>query len=63
MNEKLKEYCKNYNYIFFDVYENYVDDKGYLNPMYSDNNCHIDNPVFIIEKLKSIINEHGIKSN
>jgi hypothetical protein len=63
MNKKLKEYCDTYDYIFFDIYEKYVDDKGYLNPMYSDNNCHIDNPIFIIEKLKTIINEYAIKDN
>lgn len=63
MNKKLKEYCDTYDYIFFDIYEKYVDDKGYLNPTYSDNNCHIDNPIFIIEKLKTIINEYTIKSN
>lgn len=56
MNQKLKEYCKLYNYIFFDVYDKYINDKGYLNPTYSDTNCHIKDPIFIREKLIKILN-------
>ena len=54
MNQRLKELCKAHGYIFFDVYEKYVDEKGYLNPSYSDGNCHIHNPIFMIEKLKEL---------
>ena len=50
----LKELCKTHGYIFFDVYEKYIDEKGYLNPSYSDGNCHIHNPIFMIEKLKEL---------
>jgi hypothetical protein len=56
MNQKIKEYCVLYGYIFFDIYDNYTNDKGYLNPTYSDANCHIKDPVFIREKLIKIIN-------
>ena len=54
MNEKLKEFCGIYGYIFFDIYDKYVDDEGFLNPVYSDGNCHIKDPIFIIEKLQNL---------
>ena len=56
MNKKLKEFCDLYGYIFFDVYDQYEDEEGFLNPIYSDGNCHIKDPIFIIDKLKKIIN-------
>jgi len=55
MNKKLKEYCEKYNFIFFDIYERYVDELGYLNKLYHDNNCHIKDPIFIREKILEII--------
>ena len=56
MNQKLKEYCDLYGYVFFDVYDKYTNDRGYLNPTYSDTNCHIKDPIFIQEKLIKILN-------
>ena len=61
MNTKLEEYCETYNYTFFDIYEKYIDEKGYINPIYSDGNCHINDPIFMTEKLKYIINEEHYK--
>lgn len=55
MNQKLEEYCQKYGYIFFDVYNKYIDEKGFLNEMYHDNNCHIRDPIFIKEKLIEIL--------
>jgi hypothetical protein len=61
MNTKLEEYCETYKYTFFDIYEKYIDEKGYINPIYSDGNCHINDPIFMTEKLKYIINEEHYK--
>jgi hypothetical protein len=40
-NSKIKENCEKYNYIFFDIYDKYVDENGFLNPSLSDGNVHI----------------------
>ena len=53
-NECLKEKCKVNNWIFFDVYNSYCDNNGYLNKKLSDGNVHIANGVFI----KKFINDY-----
>ena len=40
-NQKLKEYCNKYNYKFFDIYNMYADNNGYLNQAYSYDGCHL----------------------
>lgn len=50
-NKKLKEYCKKYNYYFFDVYNKYCDNNGYLNKELSDDNVHIRQSDFIYNHL------------
>ena len=46
-NKMLKEYCILHNFIFFDVYNNYTDENGFLSKKLSDGNVHIRNGVFI----------------
>ena len=46
-NKMLKEYCILHHFIFFDVYNNYTDENGFLNKRLSDGNVHIRNGVFI----------------
>ena len=48
-NKKLKEKCIEKNYIFFDVYDNYCDDNGYLIKDLSDGGVHISNGYYIRE--------------
>jgi lysophospholipase L1-like esterase len=55
-NEKLKEKCIEYNYIFFDIYEKYVDENGFLNKKLSDDNVHINNGIHI----NNFIKEHNL---
>jgi len=49
MNSKLREHCKNKDYIFFDIYNSYVDKSGFLNKKLKDASVHIKNPVYIIK--------------
>lgn len=46
-NEKLKEKCIEQNFLFFDVYNNYTDENGFLRRDLSDDNVHIGNGVYI----------------
>jgi hypothetical protein len=40
-NQQLKVKCEEYGYLFFDVYDEYVDSAGFLNRALSDNHMHI----------------------
>ena len=51
-NKKLKEYCVKYNYIFFDVYDKYTDEDGFLNTKLSDGAIHIGDGTFINDFIK-----------
>uniref|UniRef100_A0A6C0JP95 SGNH hydrolase-type esterase domain-containing protein n=1 Tax=viral metagenome TaxID=1070528 RepID=A0A6C0JP95_9ZZZZ len=55
-NKILKEKCNENNYIFFDVYDKYIDEKGFLKKDLSDNNVHIKNGIHIT----NFINENKI---
>lgn len=46
-NKLLKQKCKENNWIFFDIYDFYIDDNGFLNKKFSDNNVHIKNGLYI----------------
>lgn len=52
-NKKIKEKCGEYNYIFFDIYQKYCDDNGYLNKELSDGHVHINNKIYIEEFIKT----------
>jgi hypothetical protein len=46
-NEKLKQTCFEYKFLFFDVYNKYIDSNGFLNRSLSDGNVHIRDGVYI----------------
>jgi len=48
-NSKIKEYCELFNYTFFDVYDKYIDENGYLLKKYSDDHVHINDHTFFKE--------------
>lgn len=51
-NKKLKEKCIENGYIFFDVYNNYADEHGFLRKDLSDDNVHIRDGVHIRNFIK-----------
>ena len=57
MNQKLKEKCLETGLRFFDVYNKYINNDGFLTSELSDNNCHIKNNIHIKEELIKILDE------
>lgn len=53
MNEKIKEYCKLYSFIYFDIYDKYAGNRGFLKKELSDDNCHIRDSIYIEEFIKT----------
>ena len=51
-NLKLKEKCVEKKYIFFDVYQHYMDENGFLRKDLSDGNVHIGNGIHIRNFIK-----------
>lgn len=51
-NKKIKEYCIKYNYIFFDIYDKYIDENGFLNKDLSDGHVHIKDGIHITNFIK-----------
>lgn len=49
MNYTIKKYCNTSNIVFFDVYDKYCCNEGFLDEKLSDNNVHISNPKYISE--------------
>lgn len=58
-NNKLKEKCLENNFLFFDVYNKYLDKNGFLNKELSDNNVHIKDGIHI----SNFINENILYDN
>ena len=55
-NKKLKKKCIEKEYIFFDVYNNYIDENGFLRKDLSDSTVHIGNGIYI----NNFINKNNI---
>ena len=55
-NKCLKDKCNENKWIFFDVYDSYCDNNGFLNKKYSDGDDHILNSCFI----KKFINDNHL---
>jgi hypothetical protein len=54
-NKKLQEKCIEKEYIFFDVYNDYIDENGFLRKELSDGNVHIRNGLYISNFMKEHI--------
>ena len=51
-NKKLKEKCSEKNMVFFDVYDKYIDENGFLRKDLSDDIVHIKNGIHIANFIK-----------
>ena len=51
-NKKLKEKCIENYYIFFDIYDHYTDEYGFLRKDLSDGHVHISNGIYIENFIK-----------
>lgn len=51
-NQKLKEKCLEKKYIYFNVYDHYADENGFLRKDLSDGNVHIGNGIYINHFIK-----------
>lgn len=59
-NEKVKEKCIEKEYIFFDIYNHYIDENGFLRKDLSDGNVHISNGYFISNFISNFIKENNL---
>jgi hypothetical protein len=57
-NKQLKIKCEEYNYIFFDIYNKYVNNEGFIETSLSDSDVHIMNPIYISEFIKHMLPIH-----
>ena len=51
-NKKIKEKCIEKEYIFFDIYNNYTNENGFLKKDFSDGSVHIRNGIYISNFIK-----------
>jgi hypothetical protein len=51
-NKKIKEKCIEKKYIFFDIYNNYTNENGFLKKDFSDGSVHIRNGIYISNFIK-----------
>lgn len=56
-NKKLKEKCREYGYVFFDIYDKYTDSNGFLKRELSDGRIHIANGIHI----RNFINQNRLR--
>jgi hypothetical protein len=54
-NKKIKEKCIEKGYIFFDIYNNYIDENGFLRKDLSDGRVHISNGIYITNFIQENI--------
>jgi hypothetical protein len=57
INNLLKQHCIENNFIYFDPYDYYKNSNGTLNFSLSDNNIHIRDNRYIIEKFKEFLKD------
>jgi hypothetical protein len=51
-NTKIKEKCQEFKYVFFDVFDKYTDENGFLNRVLSDGCVHIRDGKYLTEFIE-----------
>ena len=54
-NKILKNECNKNKWIFFDVYNFYIDNNGYLNKKLSDGNVHIKDGIYLEQFINNYL--------
>jgi len=52
-NKKLEEKCLEYNFVFFNIYDKYIDTNGFLNKSLTDDNVHIRDGIYLKEFIEN----------
>jgi len=52
MNKKLKEACDRRNWVFFDIFDHFRDEEGFMRKDMSDGNVHIIDPKPLIDFIR-----------
>ena len=53
-NSALSKKCKEYGYAFFNVYDRYKDDEGFIEKNFSDGGVHITDPIYMKDELERV---------
>ena len=59
-NEKMQQKCNEYNFVFCNVYNEYVDEHGFLNKSLSDGSVHIGNGFFLTRYVYNVLKQNLI---
>lgn len=54
-NEKIKQKCAEYHYVFLNIYDKYTDNNGYLNKSLSDGNLHIGDGIYLRQFIEDVL--------
>lgn len=57
-NEKLQQKCNEYKFIFVNIYNDYVDENGFLNKSLSDGSVHINDGTFLIRFIRNVLKQN-----
>lgn len=60
-NNCLNKYCLKHNYIYFDIYDHYIDNKGFLKKELSDGSVHLKNTNVHQKFIESLFHLYGKK--
>jgi len=54
LNNKLEQACKEHGYIFVDIFKDYADSEGFMNPALSSDGLHISDPIGLARCLNRL---------
>lgn len=61
-NKKLQEKSIEYNFLFFNIYDSYIDENGFLNKTLSDGTVHIRDGIYLRHFIQNNLLQSSVKS-